>query len=312
MAKPFGCQSPLPSVQPLVSIVTPSYNQAAFISETIDSVLQQDYSPIEYAVYDGGSTDGTVEILKGYGNRLTWISEPDTGQANAINKGWKKARGSILAYLNSDDTYALPNAVTHAVEYFRRHPEVGIVYGGSAYTDSASNQIGTYRAYPFEYDQVFSRCENPIPQPSAFIRREVIDTIGYFDETLQCAIDLDYWLRAGLDYPLAYLPQVLSTFRLHPHSKSVAATAKTATDVLQIYRRLFANPALPASLQQQERKIMARVYELSARQSWQGQAWLAARQSFQSSWKCSPTVPTVKDYIKWAIAVWHTGLFRRG
>ena len=113
---------------PTVSIVTPSFNQGRFIRETIESVLSQDYPAIEYMVIDGGSTDETVSILKSYGNRIFWISEPDSGQSDAINKGWKRATGEILTWLNSDDVY-LPGAIAKAADYLQRHPNVGVVYG---------------------------------------------------------------------------------------------------------------------------------------------------------------------------------------
>ena len=109
---------------PTVSIVTPSFNQGRFIRETIESVLSQDYPAIEYMVIDGGSTDETVSILKSYGNRIFWISEPDSGQSDAINKGWKRATGEILTWLNSDDVY-LPGAIAKAADYLQRHPNVG-------------------------------------------------------------------------------------------------------------------------------------------------------------------------------------------
>ena len=120
---------------PLVSIVTPSYNQGPYIEATIQSVVSQDYPHLEYIVIDGGSQDNTVAILKRYAERLCWISEPDHGQADAINKGFRIAHGEILAWLNSDDTY-LPGAVCQVVEYFQRHPDVSMVYGEGQHVDA--------------------------------------------------------------------------------------------------------------------------------------------------------------------------------
>jgi len=125
---------------PLVSIVTPTYNQAAFLPETIDTVLSQDYPNIQYIVMDGGSKDGTVEILESYGSRLEWVSERDGGQSDAVNKGFQRARGQIFTFLNADDIY-YPGAVRAAVEAFARQPEAGVVYGNAWYTNEDGSRL---------------------------------------------------------------------------------------------------------------------------------------------------------------------------
>src|SRR5512139_1414374 len=139
---------------PLVSIITPSYNQARFLETTIRSVLDQDYPNLEYLIVDGGSTDGSREIIQRYSDRLAWwVSERDQGQTDAINKGFARARGEILAWLNSDDTY-LPGAIQGAVDFLQDHPGVGMVYGDANLIDEQSNVIGKFPARQTDYNKL--------------------------------------------------------------------------------------------------------------------------------------------------------------
>ena len=149
---------------PLVSVVTPSYNQGQFIEETILSVLKQDYPRIEYMVIDGGSNDGSVDIIKKYENSLAyWVSEVDNGQSHAINKGWSKCNGEIIAWINSDDTYVIPNAISEVVKGFQQNPEWAMLYGDSWYIDEHSNIIKEREGYinkrtaiPFDINSLFN------------------------------------------------------------------------------------------------------------------------------------------------------------
>lgn len=180
---------------PKVSVVTPSYNQAQFLEETIQSVLVQDYPNLEYRVYDGGSTDGSAAICAKYASRLAfWVSRPDKGQADAINQGWRDSSGEIVAYLNADDQYT-PGAVRRAAEFFRNHPETGIVYGSfcSRFED------GSQRVFiPPEFNLQNFFLENFIPQPATFIRRSVLDQIGFINPSLRYCLDYDLWMRAAV------------------------------------------------------------------------------------------------------------------
>lgn len=181
---------------PLVSIVTPSYNQRRYLEETMQSVLLQDYPAIEYLLVDGGSTDGSVETIQRYAHRLSsWVSEPDAGQAAAINKGWQRARGDILAYLNSDDFY-FPGTVRRAVEYLQGHPETGIVYGAEQLVDA----LGRPSGWPGERSEFSLKrlLRHPLPQPTMFFRRWVFQRIGWFDVSLHYTFDWDWNLRAAV------------------------------------------------------------------------------------------------------------------
>ncbi|MFA6332765.1 MAG: glycosyltransferase family 2 protein, partial [Methanoregula sp.] len=229
--------------QPLVSIVTPSFNKGPYIEETIQSIKNQRYPNIEHIVMDGGSTDETLAILKRYEDRLTWISEPDKGQSDAINKGWKRARGDILAYLNADDCYT-PDAVEIAVAYFNEHPDVGMVYGDGIMTDVAGTILSADPAGEFSLRELIY-CRDNILQPTVFFRRAVYDRIGGVDESLHLAMDLDYWIRTGLLFRVAYIPRPLALAKSYEEAKSVALMHKYVSDYEHILENVFADPHLP-------------------------------------------------------------------
>jgi glycosyltransferase involved in cell wall biosynthesis len=216
---------------PKISIVTPSYNQGKFIERTIKSVLDQKYPSLEYIVMDGGSTDDTVSILKKYGKQITWVSEKDNGQAHAINKGLKIATGDILAYLNSDDTYQ-PGSLKRVGDFFDVHSHAYFVYGHGRLIDSKDREVGFYNDSPTDSARLFEQCN--ISQPTCFWRREVLETVGYFDETYQFTMDYDYWVRVARTYHLYYIRDVLANTRIHPDAKTSAFTHKLHTDALRV------------------------------------------------------------------------------
>jgi len=212
------------ATQPLVSIVTPSLNQAEFIERTIASVASQDYPNIEHIVIDGGSTDGTIAILERYPH-LRWISEPDDGQASAINEGFRMATGEIVAWLNSDDVY-LPATVGEAVAVFEGTPDVGLVYGDYRHIDAEGKVMRTVLARDFDLDFELN-VENVIPQPSTFFRRSVLDRVGYLSERYHYAFDVEFWIRiaeAGIE--IAHERSTWSGFRFHASSKTVAESRR--------------------------------------------------------------------------------------
>ncbi len=204
--------------QPLVSIVTASYNRGNYIEDTIKSVLLQDYPNIEYIVVDGGSTDNTIDILKRYEGRLKWTSEKDEGTEDAINKGLRLASGEIFGWLNSDDTY-LPGAVTRVVNFFSENPEVKMVYGKGYFSDLSGNIIGVYPTEPFNLKRL--AISNYICHPATFVRRDVFCEVGGYSLDLRHATDYDLWIRVAQRYKVGYLPEFLATFRIHEESKSI-------------------------------------------------------------------------------------------
>lgn len=218
---------------PRISIVTPSYNQGRFIEETIRSVQLQGYPNLEYFIFDGGSTDESVDIIRKYANWLTyWVSEPDKGQSDAINKGFARSTGEVLAWLNSDDTY-LPGAFREAVTALEAYPSAALVYAKSLQTDDRGRPI-MQRGEPFKLFKMLTK-HNMIPQPSAFIRRHYADQVGPLNTGFHYVMDWDYWLRLLLVGDIGFENALWSTHKFHP-------TAKTA---------LW--PLLPADL---ERKII--------------------------------------------------------
>lgn len=233
---------------PLVTVVTPSYNQAAFLEATIRSVLEQDYPRLEYVVMDGGSSDGSVEIIARYADRLAgWVSEPDGGQAAAVNAGWRRARGEILAYLNSDDLY-FPSTVRRAVEHLERNPETGIVYGAEQLIDEQGRPLGR----PLERLECSLSwlLRYPLPQPTMFFRRRVFDRIGWLDASLRYTFDWEFTLRASVaGVGIARVPgPPLAAFRCWDGQKTASRFEEHIEEQLRIRDRLGSAPAFPAAL----------------------------------------------------------------
>ena len=221
---------------PLVTVVTPSLNHGRFIRETIESVLSQGYPRIEYLVMDGGSRDGTNEILKAYDGRLSWVSEPDGGQTQAINKGWRRARGTILAYLNSDDTY-LPGAVETAVAALGAHPDAGAVYGEGYHVDEHGGVIERYPTEPFDPARLAQTCF--ICQPTVFLRRDVVERLGYLDESRRYCMDYDLWIRLARVSRFVHVPRYLANTRLHAAAITRALRGPVHAEILDTVYRHF-------------------------------------------------------------------------
>jgi glycosyltransferase involved in cell wall biosynthesis len=233
----------------LISVVTPSYNQGNFIQSTLDSVLKQDYPDVEHIVMDGGSTDGTIHVLENYGDpRLKWKSEPDNGQADAINKGMRVATGEILAYLNSDDIY-LPGTLAFVSKYFESHPECDVLHGDCLSIGADGEEIAPMlQGSPYNLRDAFTKRWH-MPQPAVFWRKRVTETIGLFDESLHYALDYDYWLRmiiAGC-YPI-YVARPLAGFRFHEDSKTISQSAAFLEDWKIVLDKVYSTPDLDVNI----------------------------------------------------------------
>jgi hypothetical protein len=221
---------------PLVTVVTPSYNQGRFIRQAIESVLTQDYPNLQYLVMDGGSSDETITVLREYSGRLEWVSKPDRGQASAINAGWRRGRGEILAWLNSDDTY-LPGAIGAAVAHLSRCPGDGAVYGEGYHADETGRVIGRYPTEPFDLDRLSETCF--ICQPTVFVRRSVVEQVGYLDEALQFCMDYDLWIRIGRDSRFGHLAGYVAATRLHGDTKTLGRRREVYAEVLPMIQRHY-------------------------------------------------------------------------
>ena len=208
---------------PRVTVITPSYNQAAFLEETIRSVLSQNYPNLEYFVMDGGSTDGSVEIIQRYAGQLAgWVSEKDRGQADAINKGFDRATGDIVAWLNSDDLY-LPGAIASAAAALESHPQWGMVFGDVVSINGAGERINVMTYGGWGLDELMQF--NIIGQPGVFMRREALQKAGPLDLSYHFLLDHHLWLRVAQEAPMGYIPQRWASARFHADAKNVARAA---------------------------------------------------------------------------------------
>jgi glycosyltransferase involved in cell wall biosynthesis len=226
----------LNSTFPLVSIVTPSFNQARYLEATVRSVISQDYARLEYIIVDGGSTDGSVGIIQKYESQLAWwVSEKDQGQTDAINKGFAGAKGEILAWLNSDDTYE-PGAISSAVNFLLAHPEVGLVYGDANYINVDGSMIGRFPAAQTDLMRL-RRGYVHIPQQTAFFRASLWRAVGPLDPSFYFAMDYDLWVRLSTRSQVKYVPQTWANFRLHTSGKTISADDRCWPEMLRVHYR---------------------------------------------------------------------------
>lgn len=230
-----------------ISIVTPSFNQARYIKRTIDSVLdQQGDFELDYRVLDGGSTDGTIEILQSYGDRLTWVSESDRGQVDAINKGLRSATGDVVAWLNSDDLL-LPGALARVAAAFADHPDAEWVHGQCTIIDEHDRIV---RRWVSAYKHFRSRhhsfenllTENYVSQMTAFWRRSAHDVIGYLDPDVRLAFDYDFFLRLARRSAPVFIDEPIACFRWYAESKSGAGFVAQMRETNELARRYRSNP----------------------------------------------------------------------
>ena len=237
---PAGGEGTLPAgrtvAEPQVLVVTPSLNQARYLREAVESVLAQNHPRLDYFVADGGSTDGSVEILRGYGDRLRWVSRPDDGQAAAVADAWERSDAEILGWLNSDDCY-LPRAVSRAVTQFAASPTAGLIYGNAWFIDEHGEKLRAYPTRPFDERTLRNECF--ICQPAAFVRRSVFERVDYPDRALRYCMDYDLWIRLSREFPALHLDDYLACSRLHAETKSQRELTAMFAEIERVTARAY-------------------------------------------------------------------------
>lgn len=254
-------------ILPRITVIMPSYNLASFIPESINSVLGHSYPELELWVIDGGSTDGTVEILRKIKNpRLKWLSEPDNGQADAINKGFRMASGTILTWLNADDLYE-PDALSKVGHFFAAHPQIQWVIGQCSIIDEPGKEIRKFisaykiwRLSRYSYQALLS--ENFIPQMGVFFRKGAIQEVGGVDASLHYAMDYDLWLRLGKRYEPGFIREKIAKFRMHAATKSITGFHRQFQEDFDVARKYAGKNHWPIFLHRINRFKIVIIYQL--------------------------------------------------
>ena len=295
---------------PLVSIITPSYNQAAYLEQTLLSVLNQDYPAIEYIVIDGASTDGSADIIRRYADRLSyWVSEPDRGQSHAINKGFARARGEIVAWMNSDDLYT-PGAVAEAVALLTSRPDVGMVYGNCLRIDADSAITSWHQSR--QHDLIDLLSFSILSQPAVFLRRELVERVGGLDESLHMLFDHLLWLRAAAQVPILYHDRYWACAREHAEAKNFARWQKFGEEATLMLNMLERDPDFSEIIDAHRPQIWAgRARFAGTYLAAHGEARAALRE-FTTAYRLHPKTMSGSGPLLAMVALGGTGLLRSG
>jgi glycosyltransferase involved in cell wall biosynthesis len=246
-----------------ISIITPSFNQAAYLEQTILSVLEQDFPHIEYLVIDGASTDNSVDIIKKYSDRLAyWTSEKDKGQADAINKGFAHATGNIIAWLNSDDYY-LAGTISAATKIFEEHPEVVLAYGNMLAVDEHGKTFNTLNYKQLTLEDLL--CFQIIGQPAVFFRRSALQAAGGLDPSFHFMLDHHLWIRLAQQGKILHVPQTWAAARYHAEAKNIAKAAEFGREAFRILDAVGHVDHLAPILAKVNRRARASAYRVDAR-----------------------------------------------
>ncbi|NLA79497.1 MAG: glycosyltransferase [Chloroflexi bacterium] len=286
----------MPQQMPLVSVVTPSYNQAQYLEQTMLSVLDQDYPHIEYWVMDGGSSDGSVDIIKKHASRLAgWVSEKDKGQADAVNKGFSRASGDIVGWLNSDDLY-YPGAIAGAVKAFQDHPEASIVFSDVNSIDDEGIAFNRMRFGDWKLEDLMRF--NIISQPGVFMRRSVLEKAGYLGLDYHFLLDVELWLRMAAIAEPFYVPDVVwSAARMHADAKNRAQALNFGPEAFRIAKWLCEDERFYPLSARIFKQIWAGAYRIDAFYRVEAEDYRGALKSYREMLKLQP-IQAPKAYAR--------------
>jgi glycosyltransferase involved in cell wall biosynthesis len=272
---------------PLVSIITPSYNHGHFLQQTIRSVITQDYPNLEYLIVDGASTDNTLEIIQQYASHLAWwVSEPDHGQADAINKGFAHAHGEIIAWLNSDDLYFRPDAVSHAVQALQAYPQLGMVYGDGLLVDEDLNLLD-WHSYPqFTLTDLLSF--KVLLQPAVFMRQNALREAGYLPTQYNLILDHALWVLIAARYPILHVSEYWAVERTHAAAKTISQAAHYGEEAFPFIRSLENDPHAGSVIARDRKVIYAGLHLFDARRQIDAGQPRQALSHFGQAWRLSP------------------------